>query len=104
MYANKLQAETHEVILAADGETALEKIKDKYNLIVLDVMMPKIGGVEVLRTLKSGVNAETIVLVLTNLLSEDVKKQCLEAGAKEFLVKADFSPSALVDKIREYLK
>lgn len=103
IYANKLQAEGHEVIMAGDGTLALEKIKEKFNLIILDIMMPKIGGVEILKALRNGPNQSTVVLVLTNLLSEEVKKECLQNGAKEFLLKVDYSPTNLLEKIRKFL-
>ena len=79
MYATKLQSGGHEVILSSDGEEALEKIKDTFDLILLDIMMPKIDGVALLKEIKKGVNKQTVILIMTNLISEEVKKECLEA-------------------------
>ncbi|MBU2591985.1 MAG: response regulator transcription factor [Patescibacteria group bacterium] len=104
MYATKLQSGGHEVILSSDGEEALEKIKDTFDLILLDIMMPKIDGVALLKEIKKGVNKQTVILIMTNLISEEVKKECLENGATEFLLKADYNPLQLVEKIEQYLK
>lgn len=104
IYANKLQAEGHIVILINDGQTALKAIGEKYDLIILDIMMPKVGGLEILKAANKGVNKSTPVLVFTNLLSEQVKKDSLDNGAKEVLLKIDYSPSQLLEKISDYLK
>lgn len=103
LYANKLEAEGHEVTYVPDGELALKKISEKFDLILLDIMMPKIDGVELLKEIKRGVNKGTSVLVHTNLLSEKTKEKCLNIGAKEFLLKADYTPSKLLEKIKNYL-
>lgn len=104
IYTNKLQAEGHEVILAFDGETALEKIKEHFDLILLDIMMPKIGGLDLLKEFKKGINKDSQVIIFTNLLSEEVKRNCLASGAQEYLLKADYSPSALIEKLKGHLQ
>jgi two-component system response regulator ArlR len=104
IYTNKLQAEGHEAVLANDGKIAMEKIGEKFDLILLDIMIPKIGGLEILKAIKKGVNKFSTVLIFTNLLSEEIKKDCLENGAKELLLKVDYSPSLLLEKINSYLK
>ena len=103
IYATKLKAEGHEVVLCCNGELALEQIKEKFDVILLDIMMPKVGGVEVLEEIKKGINKKTVVIIYTNLLSEEVKKECLEKGAAEFLLKADYTPLQLLEKVKGYL-
>jgi len=103
MYATKLIGEGYEVVVCSDGQSALEKIKEKFDLILLDVMMPKIGGVEVLKEIKQGVNKGIIVIVNTNLESEETKKECLNNGAKEYILKADYTPLQVLEKIKTYL-
>ena len=102
IYATKLQSEGHEVILSPDGESAKKEISQKFDLILLDIMMPKIDGVALLTEIKKGINKTTPVLVHTNLTDEEKKKECLELGAKEFLLKANLTPNQLVEKIRTY--
>lgn len=104
IYATKLRSENHEVILTADGHSTQQNLEQKFDLILLDIMMPKIDGVALLGQIKKGVNKTTPVLVHTNLIDEAVKKECLDLGAKEFLLKADLTPTELVNKINLYLK
>lgn len=104
IYLNKLTVEGHTVELVTDGEQALAKLAGKYDLIILDIMLPRLGGVELLSSIKKGVNAITPVLIHTNLISEETKEQCMALGAKEYLLKVDLTPSDLVAKINTYLK
>ena len=103
IYLNQLTALGHEVTLATDGEMAMAKLNQRHDLILLDIMVPRIGGVELLSYIKKSVNAATAVLVYTNLISEETKEKCMMLGAKEYLLKADLTPSQLVDKISSYL-
>ncbi|MBU1129959.1 response regulator transcription factor [Patescibacteria group bacterium] len=103
IYSTKLQQDQHQVELCPDGQEALEKIKDKFDLILLDIMLPKIDGLGLLKEIKKGINKNTTVLLYTNLISEDAKKEALENGAKEFILKADLNPLELLEKIKTYL-
>jgi len=103
IYATKLRFENFEVELCSNGLEALEKIKNDYDLLLLDIMMPKLDGTQILSELKKKQASNTIILIYTNLLSEETKKECLENGAKDYLLKADFTPTQLVDRIKQYL-
>ncbi len=103
MYATKLTGEGYEVFVCLEGQSALEKIKEKFDLILLDVMMPKIGGVEVLKEIKQSINKNAIVIVNTNLESEETKKECLDNGAKEYVIKVDYTPLQILEKVKKYL-
>lgn len=103
IYATKLRGENHEVEFCDNSEKALEKIQEKYDLIILDVMIPKIDGLQLLSEIQKGVNKNSIVLIFTNLLSDKTKEACLAGGAKEYLTKADYTPGLLVEKIKGYL-
>lgn len=104
IYATKLTSENHEVELSFEGKDALLKIKNKYDLILLDIMIPQVDGRELLKVLKEGVNKNSIVLVHSNLLNEQTKNDCLKNGASEYLIKADYTPNKLIEKIGSYLK
>lgn len=104
LYGAKLSAEGYEVILCEDGEQALKKIKEKYDLIILDIMMPKISGTEILKEIRNKVNKTSKVIVFTNLMNEQTKKECLENGADEVLFKVDITPLQLLEKTRSYFK
>jgi len=103
IFSTKLEAENNEVVFCSDGNSAKEKLQNKYDVILLDIMVPQIDGITLLDEAKKGINSSTSVIVLTNLLSEDTKKQCLDKGAKEYLIKADFTPTQLLEKLRNYL-
>lgn len=105
IYAYKLKNEGHQVTTSTDGQSAQKEIAKKFDLILLDIMMPKIDGTVLLAEIKKGTNKDTPVLVHTNLLSESIKEKCLKnLGAREYLIKADLTPTQLVEKIEGYLK
>ncbi len=100
-----LETEKYELISALDGKEGLELAeKEKPDLIILDLVLPKMDGFEVLEHLKeSGLSKETPVIVLTNL--EQLKKieKALELGATTYLVKSDYSLKEIVKKIKQIL-
>lgn len=106
MYQKKLENDGYNVETADDGEQAIRKINDsKPDLILLDVMMPKVNGYEVLKNIKNNDSTKNIpVILLTNVGSsdEDVEKG-LELGAVAYLVKAGNRPSAIISKVKEIL-
>lgn len=106
MYATKLKQERFEVELACDGESGLAKIGEwNPDLVVLDLMVPKIGGIELLTQLRADPKGKTLpVVILSNLSQAEDIQRCNQLGVKEFLVKADFTPSQVVEKIKQYLK
>jgi len=100
-----LKQEGYEMISALDGETGLRLAKsEKPNLILLDLILPKIHGFDVLKKLKGDKETKDIpVIVLTNLEKiEDVDK-ALELGATTYLIKAQYSLEEVVEKIKKVL-
>jgi DNA-binding response OmpR family regulator len=106
MYTSKLTSEGFQVLTAQDGEQALEIAqKEKIDLIVLDIMMPKLSGLDFLAKLRQTPRGkDTPVIVLTNLTQKEETRKALDLGVKEYLVKADHTPRELIAKIREHLK
>lgn len=105
MYVERIKAEGAIVIEARDGEEALEKIREtKPNIIMLDVMMPKINGFDVLKQLKSDSETADIPVIILTALSDDQKRrQGLQLGAADFVVKAETLPIDVIEKIRNLL-
>lgn len=106
MYQSKFESEGNKIIVAEDGVTALSKIADeKPDLVLLDVMMPKLNGLEVLKRLKKDEDTKSIpVVMLTNVGSSDEDEtKGLELGAVAYLVKADYTPKEVVQKVKEIL-
>ncbi len=106
MYQSVFKFEHHEVAVARNGEEGLERIKaDKPTLILLDIMMPKMTGIDVLRVIKSNPETKNIpVIVLTNLSGDQDVQLALELGAVKFIVKSEFKPKQVVAAVEEILK
>ena len=104
-FGDILKQEGYEMISALDGEIGLRLAKEnKPNLILLDLILPKIHGFDVLKKLKEDNETKEIpVIVLTNLEGlEDVEK-ALELGATTYLVKTQYSLEEVVQKIKKAL-
>jgi DNA-binding response OmpR family regulator len=105
MYTTKFITEGFEVTSAADGEEGLAKATAVTpDFIILDVMMPKLSGIDMLSRLRATEKGKNVpVIVLSNLSQEEEAKKALALGAKEYLIKANFTPSEVVTKVRMYL-
>lgn len=91
-----------EVDTAVDGEDAGEKIKSsRYDLILLDIMMPRVDGLTFLTRMRDEYSAAktTPVVILTNLAHESVIKSALDKGAVACLIKSDTTPDKLIETI-----
>ncbi|HCX27784.1 MAG TPA: response regulator [Candidatus Portnoybacteria bacterium] len=106
MYADKFRVEGFEVFIADNGATGLKLAKEKApDLILLDVLLPKMSGFEVLQELNKDQRAKNIpVILLTNLSQKEEVTKGLELGAKDFLIKAHFMPQEVVAKVKSVLK
>ncbi len=100
-----LGAEGYEVVTAEDGEEAVRKAKEqKPDLVVLDVMMPKMDGFEACRTIKKDPELGSTPVILLSAKARDVdQKQGDEAGADDYITKP-FSPGRLVDRVHGLLR
>lgn len=101
MYQERLTMQGYEVITASNGEDALAKAIDTLpQVILLDVMMPKINGFDVLNILKETPETKDIpVIILTALAQDNHKKKGLGDGAFDFIVKSETMPKDVVFKI-----
>ena len=101
-----MRREGFEVLVAHDGEEGLARIRaDRPDIIVLDVMMPKLDGLEVLKKIRE--NPETkdlLVIMLTNMGSEAIAEKIYRLGATDYFVKADFTPLEVANKVKDLLK
>lgn len=100
-----LSQEGFEVISALDGETGLQLAKvKKPDLIMLDLILPKINGFDVLKQLKEAEETKEIpVIVLTNLEGVADIDKVIELGATTYLVKAQYSLDEVVEKIKKVI-
>ncbi len=79
--------------------------QNAYDLILLDIMMPgNMNGIELLKKLKQNeLTKQVSVVILTNLGLDDLVKEAMAAGARGFLVKANFTPDQIVAEVKKYL-
>lgn len=100
-----LRMEGYEVVTALDGEQALERIEsERPDLIVLDIMMPKLDGYEACRRLRANPDTRDIPIILLSAKGRNVdQKMGIDAGADEYITKP-FSPRKLVEKINGMLQ
>ena len=95
-----LEADDFEVIEAKDGDEALKSVNDRHPaVVVLDIMMPGLNGVEVCRQLD---HDNVKVIILTARDDADLAEECMKAGADAFLTKP-FSSIQLLDLVEEML-
>ena len=106
MYQKLFDLQQYEVLIAKNGTEGLELAQSqKPNIILLDILMPQIDGLAVLKSLKSDPLTKNIpVLMLTNIGSQDVIKKATELGADAFMIKADFSPDQILSQVSSYMK
>ncbi len=105
MYVTKFEKEGMPILRAHDGAEGLEMIKrEKPDLVLLDIIMPKLDGFAVLKEIKKNPELKkTHVLLLTNLgQSEDVTKGH-ELGADDYFIKANHTPAEIVEKVKYML-
>jgi len=101
----KLQREGFESTSAFDGKEGLKKVSsEKPDLILLDIIMPKLDGISVLKKLKEDPEIDKIpVIILTNLSGKETIVASLESGETDYLIKANYTLNELIVKIKEKL-
>jgi len=101
-----LKEEGYEIIVASDGEVAILKLeKEKPDLILLDIILPKIDGFEVLEKLKDKKATKDIpVIILSNLGQKDDVEKGLSLGADGYIIKAHFKLEDVVKRIKLILE
>ncbi len=105
MYTLKFTQEGYEVTQAENGKDGLELAK-KINpdIVLLDIILPQMDGFTVLKNLKADPKMKDIpVVLLTNLGQDGDVKKGIELGAVDYLIKANFTPSQVVDKVKSVI-
>ena len=105
MYQKIFTFEKYDVDTAANGEEGLEKARQiKPTAILLDVMMPKMNGLQVLDKLKSDPDTKGIpVIMLTNLAGEKDAETALMKGAIKYIIKSEHEPKEVVNMVKEII-
>ena len=102
-FGDILGAEGFQVISAIDGEIGLRLAEsEKPNLIILDLILPKLHGLEVLKNLKGNKETQNIpVIILTNLGDLENIEKALELGATTYMVKSDYTLDDIIEKVKK---
>ena len=104
-FGDVLKKEGYKIISALDGETGLRLVKsEKPDLVVLDLVLPRIHGLEVLEEIKKDSETKKIpVIILTNIEGAKDVERALELGATTYLVKTSYALKDIVNKIKKIL-
>jgi len=104
--AEELKDANFEVVQAFDGQSGLDMARSiKPDLVLLDIMMPKMNGFEVLEEIKNDIGIRSIpIIMLTVLGSDDDIKKGLQLGAKDYIVKSQHAVAEIIDKIKQFLE
>lgn len=107
IYRKKLQEEGFDIAVASDGTEALEKLQAgsiKPDLILLDIIMPQMNGLDLMKKMKADDNLNKIpIILLTNVSQKEDVDTGLELGAKDYLIKSHFTPGEVLSKVKSIL-
>jgi CheY-like chemotaxis protein len=105
MYEKIFTFQKYDVVTASNGEEALVKAREvNPTIILLDVMMPKMNGMEVLERLKADPTTKGIpVVMLSNLAGDNDVETALSKGAVKYIIKSEHDPKAIADMVEEII-
>lgn len=101
--SQRLMNEGFLVTIATDGESAMKFLKKtKFDLLILDLILPKIDGFEVLKQMKDK-KIQVSTIVVSNLSQQEIEKKAMNFGVKDFLVKSDITLDEIVNRVKSFL-
>jgi DNA-binding response OmpR family regulator len=105
LYVEVLKDAGYEVLEAKDGRKGYDKVvSEKWDLLLLDIMLPSMDGVQILKEMSlADVGEGRPVILLTNLGSENVIKDCFNYGADGYLIKSEITPDRIVTEVDTFL-
>jgi DNA-binding response OmpR family regulator len=106
IYSTRLKTDGYEVFTAENGEEGLKMAEDNNpDIIILDIMMPRVDGFAVLEKLRNDERFKLKPIIMySNLNNEDEIKRAKQMGVTEFVIKANLSPTQMVTKIKQYIE
>lgn len=106
MYGERLKTEGFEIVQATNGAEAIQKAKEiKPAVVLLDIMMPKVNGFDVLKMMRADPDLKNVpVIVLTALIQDVDRIQGKKLGATDYIVKSETMPGEVIAKIKGALK
>lgn len=104
MYQKTFVLEGYTVELAVDGEEGILKAKSKPDIILMDIMMPKMDGIQALEEIKKDPELKNIpVVMLTNLAESSKAEEAIGKGAVKYIIKSEYDPKQVVELVKEVL-
>jgi DNA-binding response OmpR family regulator len=105
MYRMKFEYEGFHIEIAADGKSGVEMISEHMpDLILLDIQMPEMNGVEALKKIRKLPGGQEVpVIVLTNLGQQEAPRDLTALGIDNYIIKADLTPSQVVELVKKVL-
>lgn len=105
LYTRQLTKAGFSVKAVADGQGGIDALsQESFDLMLLDIMLPGMNGLQVLREFKTkNPSSQMITILLTNLGQEAVIKEGFELGAQAYLIKASYTPDQVVAEVRSAL-
>lgn len=105
VYAEFLISEGFDVEQAADGKSGLDKARTcKWDLLLLDIMIPELDGISLLKLIKNEPNLkDRPVILLTNIGNENLITEAFQYGAEGYLIKAEITPDKILNEVKNYL-
>ena len=105
LYERQLVLAGYQVATAADGPEGLTKINEfQPNLLLLDIMLPQMNGLDLLKTIKANEQTKGIpVILLTNLGQDSVIKEGFSLGADGYLIKSAYTPDQIIEEVKKFL-
>ena len=105
IYKQNLESGGHEVAIISDIKAVAEIRLQKPNLVLLDIIMPQVNGLDILREIKADpATADIPVLLLTNVAENESIAKGLEYGAYGYLLKSETTPNAIVSRVNRTLE
>ncbi len=106
MYKEKMEMAGFEVIQAFDAEEALKKIEGTNpDIILLDILLPRQSGMYFLERIREKEEfKETPVIAFSNFDDSETRKMAFDLDAKDYLIKTNYTPQEILDKVKKYIK
>ena len=106
IYKRQFEISGYDVDTARDGLMGISQIKNfHYDLILLDIMLPGMNGIDILKAAKSDLTTKDIpIIMLTNLAQENIMQEAFKLGAVAYWIKADSNPSEIVQKLNNFFE
>lgn len=104
VYSTVLSGKGFDVQVAPEGELGLEMIKKKdWDLLLLDIMVPKMDGIQILKVIRDEKLKKGKILAITNLNNQNIIEEVFSLGVDGYISKSDITPGRLVEEVKGYL-